>query len=539
MDEIGLRREWPLRLLHVPSMTSIVRQEGNRYGNCVEPAYSILSYTWGRWKLPSENPALNVRGIDWKVPAVDEKHFSVAQLENAIWRISLGRGTEADSQAVVFVWIDVACIHQENEMLKAIEVGRQAAIFKNAAHAYVWLNHLGDFEIRECDRALFDIAETLSSIPNSANDETQYLDRWIDPFTRVSQTFLQDPWFTSLWTLQEMFLRADAQILSRDSNVVERSGGNGNYLALGNLIINCTSVYTTLMDQSSNVISYTRAETDAVLELIERLGLYYGMWENSMLLLIAARHRHTRRPKDRIYGIMQVYDFKLGTSAQPDKEFTLEDLEFQLAAAHNTQSPVYAQMFIHTEVVDPGHCWRIIPSSRIPQELLFTELGRKSLCKISFGDTAQPLFTGKACSLENLLEFWRGAYSTPDGDDEQDESSYAQTVLQDILIDLPELVGLEMPPEYGNETNEFLQKFEMGRFLVAAFGESVQVLLLGSLIDGIDEDIDMLAGLIVRCRPLGTVECWQRMGICLWAASDELLLKEAESNWSNFVGFLG
>lgn len=64
-----------------------------------------------------------------------------------------------------------------------------------------------------------------------------------------------------------------------------------------------------------------------ILDLIERLGLYYGLWENSILLFGAVRHRQTRNPNDRVYGIMQVYGFKLGCSLQLDQKFTLETLE--------------------------------------------------------------------------------------------------------------------------------------------------------------------------------------------------------------------
>ncbi|KAF8533279.1 hypothetical protein BDD12DRAFT_947524, partial [Trichophaea hybrida] len=123
---------WPLRLLHVPSMTSYEWTEGNKYGNVKEPPYNTVSYTWGCWKL-DRGPSLPVKGVGWTVPAVDENHFSVTDLQNLVKRISIeGAGEEGNKSVVEHVWIDMACIDQENNSLKMKETGRQAVIFEGA-----------------------------------------------------------------------------------------------------------------------------------------------------------------------------------------------------------------------------------------------------------------------------------------------------------------------------------------------------------------------------------------------------------------------
>jgi hypothetical protein len=94
-------------------MTSYEWTEGNKYGNVTEPPYNIVSYTWGRWKL-DRGPSLPVKGISWSVPAVDENHFSVADLHDLVKNISIEDvGEEGIKGAVEHVWIDVACIDQE------------------------------------------------------------------------------------------------------------------------------------------------------------------------------------------------------------------------------------------------------------------------------------------------------------------------------------------------------------------------------------------------------------------------------------------
>ncbi|KAK0701233.1 hypothetical protein B0H67DRAFT_464603, partial [Lasiosphaeris hirsuta] len=118
--------DWPARLLHVPTMTSLPWQAGNEYGGQKEPPYAIISYTWGRWRLPSDHdpphPALQVHGITWKVPPVKDALFSVDEFERALRKVS--KQSSCD-----LVWVDIACINQNNGSPEsAREVGRQAKI---------------------------------------------------------------------------------------------------------------------------------------------------------------------------------------------------------------------------------------------------------------------------------------------------------------------------------------------------------------------------------------------------------------------------
>lgn len=94
------------------------------YGSIREPAYSILTYTWGRWPAPN-GPHIDVSGTTWDIPAVDESMFSVASFHQVIKK--MGEVNE-------FAWIDVVCIDQENYAVKMDEIGRQVGIFANADH---------------------------------------------------------------------------------------------------------------------------------------------------------------------------------------------------------------------------------------------------------------------------------------------------------------------------------------------------------------------------------------------------------------------
>lgn len=77
--------EWPRRLLHVPSMTSMTWAPGNRYGDVFGPKYLAITYTWGRWRLGDNEErhiaALPIEGITWSVPRVSADHFTAEELQ--------------------------------------------------------------------------------------------------------------------------------------------------------------------------------------------------------------------------------------------------------------------------------------------------------------------------------------------------------------------------------------------------------------------------------------------------------------------------
>lgn len=134
----GIPREWPDRLLHVPTMNSyqcrIVPGHGARYGEFWQPRFYALSYTWGRWELKDgerpEMEALPIKNIPWAVPRIDPDHFTSAQFEQVLREITAPniRIPEASSWPTPdFVWLDVACIDQRpNSALMSQEIGYRA-----------------------------------------------------------------------------------------------------------------------------------------------------------------------------------------------------------------------------------------------------------------------------------------------------------------------------------------------------------------------------------------------------------------------------
>ncbi|KAI0184658.1 hypothetical protein EV127DRAFT_504438 [Xylaria flabelliformis] len=133
-----VKEYWPQQLVHVPSMTSISRDENNVYTaggiDFHKPAYNILSYTWGRWRIheSGDSPSLALLGTPWEIPAIAKKHFTVAAFRKVIEAVV--------GMDVIWVWVDVGCIDQRNNEQTALEIGCQASIFRLARTPYVWLS---------------------------------------------------------------------------------------------------------------------------------------------------------------------------------------------------------------------------------------------------------------------------------------------------------------------------------------------------------------------------------------------------------------
>ncbi|KAF2252752.1 hypothetical protein BU26DRAFT_418943, partial [Trematosphaeria pertusa] len=119
----NLEVAWPRRLLHIPSMTSVERHGACTYSTTEAPKYAIITYTWGRFQAPDGCPALPVKGTTWQIPPVKETCFSVESFQRVINCIG---------EKYEWLWLDVACIDQENEDVKMSEVARQVGIFHGA-----------------------------------------------------------------------------------------------------------------------------------------------------------------------------------------------------------------------------------------------------------------------------------------------------------------------------------------------------------------------------------------------------------------------
>jgi hypothetical protein len=189
----------------------------------VQPEYVAISHTWGRW--PTSYP-IPVEGVPWKVP--QNTRFRVDDVAHILSQVPGGLG---------YIWFDLVCIPQDGSDIGAREIARQAKIFRGAKYAIAWLN-----TIENLDGLFSGMAwKALHSLTFSINADKErqtaairsawvmfsehgsglYLPR---PDDRDFRKWSLNPWFTSLWTLQEICLRPDMWICVKDWSYLSSDG---------------------------------------------------------------------------------------------------------------------------------------------------------------------------------------------------------------------------------------------------------------------------------------------------------------------------
>lgn len=402
-------RRWPRRLLHVPSMTSLSRSKDGYYGTLCNPPFNALSYTWGRFAL-EKGLALDVSGISWQIPRIAPNHFTVTGFQNVLRKAAAPNG---------LVWVDIACIDQENLDVKMDEIGKQCDIFRLAGQVYIWLTSLESEFCRDSMVALEHFADHLERMELAENTSeykaVDFLEQILGDTASVRcklGSIFRDPWFSSLWTLQEACLCEHAILLTESGHTVPKPYRLAHRLKtpplLEHLISDCQTIKTSLLPYAE----YSEEIKDILL-IVDRSGLSFinpGMNASagSLLLYSAARYRTTTNPLDRIYGIMQAFEFSLGTSKEPGKQFTLPELEDQLGEALNSLSPMTAQMHVHTTPPVLGSAWRPSNSSWLP-DVYYMAHSVRSMSTIARDVGKRPVYTGKICPLSKLHSFWNEA----------------------------------------------------------------------------------------------------------------------------------
>lgn len=446
-DEIeAVLGDWPRRLLHIPSMCSLLWQPGARYGTVKEPRYNAISYTWGRYQLEkSSEPVMNVKqpsglkvhGVDWDIPVVKPEHFHPEQLHGALraaMRVSQGYFFPPKNRAAVvearddveFVWLDIACIDQRFNTASMLEIGRQAQIFSKAECVYVWLCRTSSEVLCDLWREYDAMNKVLRKafmqayVGSQSNFEPRLDEAWLHKAMTTIEKLTQDPWFGSLWTLQEAFICRRAVFLSREGDFAQEKADlpDDNVFTFRTTVMTIAAIFDIARKEEERSGAPLMSSTwQRLCSLYRDVGFEAMREENPMALYNAATLRRPSRETDRIYGIMQVFRFRLGESdpaAKPGAKFTLVQLEEQLGVNLVQFNPILSQSFIHTGGVRalgehwrPGHHAMTPQQEQLdkmamitwqPQELIVTcRMGSRRHLGVLWGYVA-----GLACSLEDF-----------------------------------------------------------------------------------------------------------------------------------------
>ncbi|KAL1639156.1 hypothetical protein SLS58_008243 [Diplodia intermedia] len=508
-------------------MTSLERQDGNMYGNDKEPRYSILTYTWGRWEV-ANGPHLNVSGTSWKIPAIDAQHFFV----DAFLRIIKLMGVVERLEAA---WVDVACIDQENHAVKMDEIGRQVGIFANAEGVYLWLSHLTTATLQSSWTEIFVWSGSVSkALGRQLGPEVHGV---LQRLKNAITTLLGDPWFSSLWMLQEGILRRDAMLLSREADPIVDEHSASRFIiylyflshALYELRLSLLDPFYAFEEQPD-----LKQLSDDIIIQIEKAGYTTASFSrNPNVQYTAARHRQTRDQLDLIYGIMSIYDVRVGGAAgganiSPTTPYTLGALEDEFAGAINAASPAIGQLFVHRRRPKANRTWRITQDIRVPEELATTHaIECDPRCRIAATPLGHADVRGRICALSDVF----GRWGSPSEESRRGElrETYFSVLVDDYLCeDHAVLRPGVLEPYIHSNAQRVRRAHGLVPALLDVFGrENVSVLLLGQEMD--ENPIpDQSDDWVLRLNTFGL--------ILVHDGLERRQTRRLEPRWDNFEG---
>ncbi|KAI1738099.1 heterokaryon incompatibility protein-domain-containing protein [Xylaria scruposa] len=499
---------WPQRLLHIPSMTSVARDEHGAYRapgtqDEIRPKYNILTYTWGRFRTEDAagNLALPVQNTPWKIPPIKKEHFTVDQFKSVVAFLA--------SDGIKWAWIDIACIHQEDEAENAEEVGRQASIFKNAHRVFVWLSELSFSVLAPAIANIQDHGIQLRK--HVDNDPTALpIQDIISSLLKECNIIFNEPWFSSLWTLQEVVLRNDALVLAKEAEPIEWFPNQYMYMTM--FINHCQNMFRDLEYLADSIKESKRhnqpiseqqlrmgAQIHDIKQRILEAGFYYTFSDNPNVQYGTAKYRKTSRTVDRVYAIMQVYNIRVGKSLDPARNPQLPELLDEFAKAIVDTCPIMSQMFVHTRAPADGASWRITEASRVP-DFLCMYRDPKPLSELVI-ESGVMIARGPLCSFVHIDEI-----------DQQTDISLKIYLDEYVIEDL------------GFSQSTLSREHIHGRQLLKQYGYgALQVFWLGSVQRNL-ESVFVREQIGIILNPLKPVEgkeqlqspIYQRLGICTW-----------------------
>ena len=182
---------------------------------------------------------------------------------------------------------------------------------------------------------------------------------------------------------------------------------------------------------------------------------------------------------------MQIYELKLGESAEPDKTFTLDQLELQLGMALNRKCPVLGQAFTHPfNLGRDGRTWLLPEYIEVPTDFSRSGDSIHHLCQIKFDALNQASFLGTSCSLSRISKVWKQASASLHEHPAKKDHS-----VQQIYLDWMRYGYSDIVPESLKSTKpaEDARQHELCDFLDACFEGTLSVLLVGKIVASYDE----------------------------------------------------
>ncbi|KUM62191.1 hypothetical protein ACN42_g4922 [Penicillium freii] len=334
--------------------------------------YTAISHTWGRWRQ-RDQPGVNMKPrVPWLIPR--NSLFDVERLPDILAQIPTD---------TPYIWFDLVCIPQEgcgeelDEQLRQAmrtEVASQASIFKGAKHAIAWWNTDSAPESWDGMRSAIQwMSSIYLDLQFSDGDESPIrIPPWkAQDRLQATGLFSPDmatlPWFSSLWTLQEVCLRPDIWICNKNLDLLT-VGDNGALVAFNTLVSLTERVKDTLNGEFNDLTTPTDHLLERwkplvhpgfheVLDLLHRTGMdnLHELKREQILFLATSRYcSHSRAQAIMsILGMTEWYNSATGKPEQrrPNKPGFVFD-QYPLAFVQEVARNLGSSFFITAVLAD-------------------------------------------------------------------------------------------------------------------------------------------------------------------------------------------
>lgn len=225
--------------------------------------YTCISHSWGRGKWDKEDGTRY--GVKWQVPYLicGLKEYHAFDISNIV----------SDE----YIWLDWVCINQEDEQEKLCEIRKQEYIFRNANKVIFWNHGEQDW----VDAVVFYMEHGFT---NCNKDE---IDKCLEGLYTVKNSL----WLTSLWTLQELWLRKDMCVYS-----------NGKIILMSNLSAALSTITLHEVFKSKSNTS----ESEEVIKIIKDSSLTDAIRMSKIKILAKVASRRVGHPMDLIFSVSSI-----------------------------------------------------------------------------------------------------------------------------------------------------------------------------------------------------------------------------------------
>lgn len=289
--------------------------------------YDALSYCWGesdeRFSLTVSTVSSNLKG-DHVVSGHEADRDGVLQIQSSLHEFLLQLRRRRYNR---FIWIDAICIDQNSPVDKENQIPLMRELYEHAECIYVWLGEASKLEMRAFQMMpqltdSFVALEEYSGLnpADAASFEAAGLPLPTDEVWRALGTLLARPWFSRIWTLQEVVVAKNNTIAGEDTYpdynppevYVLCGSAEAHWTTLEDCIakLSCLGLEEWILTGHHGLSIDHRHAFDAVMEIRTCRESYLRMgWSVSLsALLLATRRRKATMPVDVVIGQSALLD---------------------------------------------------------------------------------------------------------------------------------------------------------------------------------------------------------------------------------------